>query len=254
MRTHGPTFTADRSFPEFRRDYINYLRAINHVFPEPLEGAAPPDAAVNTAYHNFQKKLFGYLCVMIKHPTAVVVLTNFQRDPSFSARVSPGSDAWRVLIDHFDQRGIGRTVGLLAKFLDAQGETESVDAFIQRMLHTFQELNEDEFMISEFFLVAATLYNLNSKLSGARANITAALDARQNGQAAASIPFTHLSTMLIQHQSHTSFHGHHPPGRRHGMPDPQAFNTAVEVAVEEALAARADHSQPNRAPPLSLLH
>lgn len=186
---------------------------------------------------------------MMKHPTAVIVLTNFQRDPSFSARVSPGSDAWRVLIDHFDQRGIGRTVGLLAKLLDAQGETESVDAFIQRMLHTFQELNEDEFLVSEKNLVAATLYNLNSKLSGARANIIAALDARQNGQAAASIPFTQLSTMLIQHQSHTSFHGHHPPGRRHGMHDPQAFNTAVEVAVEEALAARADRSQRNRAPP-----
>jgi hypothetical protein len=67
------------------------------------------------------------------------------------------------------------------------------------MLHTFQELNEGEFLVSEKNLVAATLYNLNSKLSGARANIIAALDARQNGQAAASIPFTQLSIMLIQH-------------------------------------------------------
>jgi hypothetical protein len=42
MRTQGPTFTADSSFPEFRRDYINYLRAINPAFPELLEGASPP--------------------------------------------------------------------------------------------------------------------------------------------------------------------------------------------------------------------
>jgi hypothetical protein len=97
-------------------------------------------------------------------------------------------------------------------------------------------------------MVAATLYNLNSKLSGARANIIAALDAIQNGQATASISFTQLSTMLIQHQSHTSFQGYHPPGRRHGMHDPQAFNTVVEVAVEEALAARADNSQRKRTP------
>jgi predicted secreted protein len=65
------------------------------------------------------------------------------------------------------------------------------------MLHRYQDVNEDEFMVSEKILVAATLLNLNSKLSWARANIIAALDARQNGLAAASIPFTQLSTMLI---------------------------------------------------------
>jgi hypothetical protein len=59
MRTHEPTFTADSSFPEFIRDYINYLRAINPAFPELLEEAAPPDAAVNTAYQNFQKNCWG---------------------------------------------------------------------------------------------------------------------------------------------------------------------------------------------------
>jgi hypothetical protein len=80
--------------------------------------------------------------------------------------VSPGNDALRTLIDHFDQRGVGRIVGLLAKLLDAQGETESIDAFLQRMLHSYQDINEYEFMVSEKILVVATVFNLNSKLSG----------------------------------------------------------------------------------------
>jgi hypothetical protein len=86
----------------------------------------------------------------MKHPIHVIVLTNFQHDPSFSARVSQGSDAWRVLIDHFDQRGIGKTIGLLAKILDAQSETESVDAFTQRMLNTFQELKMSSSSVNFF--------------------------------------------------------------------------------------------------------
>jgi hypothetical protein len=61
--------------------------------------------------------------------------------------------------------------------LDAQGETESIDAFTQRMLHNYQDINEDEFMVSEKILVAATLFNLNNKLPGARASIIAVLDA-----------------------------------------------------------------------------
>jgi hypothetical protein len=63
--------------------------------------------------------------------------------------VSPGLDAWRTVINHFDQRGVGRTVGLLAKLLDAQGKTKSIDAFLQRMLHNYHDINEDEFMVSE---------------------------------------------------------------------------------------------------------
>jgi hypothetical protein len=126
----------------------------------------------------------------MKHPTAAIALENFQRDLSLKARVSPSSNAWRTLINHFDQRGVGRTVGLLAKFLNAQGDTESTYAFLQRMLHSFQDINEDEFMVSEKILVAATMFNLNNKLSGARANIIAALDAIQNGLAATSIPYT----------------------------------------------------------------
>jgi hypothetical protein len=111
------------------------------------------------------------------------------------------------------------------------------------MLHRYQDINEDEFMVSEKILVAATLLNLNSKLSGARASIIAALDARQNGLAAASIPFTQLSTMLIQPHSHTTFLGHHHHGQRHGMHEPRAFNSKVEAVVDEALIARADSSQ-----------
>jgi hypothetical protein len=95
------------------------------------------------------------------------------------------------------------------------------------MLHGFQEINEDEFLVSEFFGVVVTFYNLNNKLSGARASIIVTMDAKQNRQAAASVPFAQLSTMLTQHQSHTSFPGHHPSGRRHGMHDPHVFNTLV---------------------------
>jgi hypothetical protein len=58
MRTQRPTFTADSSFLEFRRDYVNYVRAINLAFPE-LLGATPPDAVVNTTYQNFQKNCSG---------------------------------------------------------------------------------------------------------------------------------------------------------------------------------------------------
>jgi hypothetical protein len=115
LRTHGPTFTAESQFQDFRREQIYFLRAVNPAFPVLLEGAPPPDAAVNTNYRNFQHKMFGYLFVDITYPTAAMALSNFQRDPSFSTRVSPGSDAWRALIDLFDQRGIGRTVSLLTK-------------------------------------------------------------------------------------------------------------------------------------------
>jgi hypothetical protein len=68
------------------------------------------------------------------------------------------------------------------------------------------------------------------------------MDAKQNCQSATSIPFTQLSTMLIQNQSHTSFPGHHQPGNRHVMHDYRAFSYAIEAAVEEALAARGDNS------------
>jgi hypothetical protein len=134
--------------------------------------------------------------------------------------------------------------------MDAQGETESIDTFLQRMLHNYQDINEDEFMVSEKILVAATIFNLNNKLSGARASIIAALDARQSDLAAASIPFTQLSTMLVHHHSHTTFLGHHHHGQRHGMHGPRAFNSAIEVVVDEALFARADSSHRRmRTPP-----
>jgi hypothetical protein len=117
------------------------------------------------------------------------------------------------------------------------------------MLHNYQDINEDEFMVSEKNIVAKTLCNLNNKMSGARANIIGALNAGHDGQAATSIPITQLSTMLIQHQSHTSFAGHHHPGRRIGMHDPRAFNSFVEAAVEEGQTTRADSSQSRHIPP-----
>jgi hypothetical protein len=86
--------------------------------------------------------MFGYLCVVMKHSIVVIAMQNFQRDPFFSARVSPCSDAWRTLIHYFDPRGVGRAVGLLTKLIDAQGETKSIDAFLQLMLDIFQDINE----------------------------------------------------------------------------------------------------------------
>jgi hypothetical protein len=104
-------------------------------------------------------------------------------------------------------------------------------------------------MVSEKHYLATTLCNLNNKILGARASIIDAMDAGHNGQAATSIPLTKLSTMLIHHQLHTSFHGHHPPGRRIGMHDPHAFKSVVEAAVAEALVARVGSSQRKRTSP-----
>jgi hypothetical protein len=104
-------------------------------------------------------------------------------------------------------------------------------------------------MVNEKLLVAATLHNFNNKLSIKRANIIVALDAKHNGHATTSVPFTQLCTMLIQHHSHTSFHGHHPATQRHGLYDPMAFNFVVKDAVEEALAAGAHSFAPKRGPP-----
>jgi hypothetical protein len=94
---------------------------------------------------------------------------------------------------------VGITVSVLTKMLaDPRGDNESLHAYLHLMLHYYQDIIEDEHMVTAMLVVAATIYNLNNKLSEAcRANIIAALDARQNGQAIASMPFTHLSTMLI---------------------------------------------------------
>jgi hypothetical protein len=139
------------------------MRAINHVFLDVLEGAAPPNALLTQLIATFRKIMLGYLRIVIKHTTTAIAMTNFQRDPSFSARVSLGSYAWRVLIDLFDYRGVVKTLGLLAKFLDSQSETESIDAFLQRIQHTYQDINEDLFMVNEKILVAAISYNLKTK-------------------------------------------------------------------------------------------
>jgi hypothetical protein len=60
---------------------------------------------------------------VMKHSTVAIALTSFQRDPSFSTRVSTGSSVLRALIGLFDQPGVGRTVGLFAKLLGSQCET-----------------------------------------------------------------------------------------------------------------------------------
>jgi hypothetical protein len=126
--------------------------------------------------------------------------------------------------------------------MDAQGETQSIDAFLHRMLSSYQDTNEDEFMVNVKIFAAYILFNLN-KLSGARAIIIAAMGDKQNGLAATSIPSTQFPTMLVKHHSHTTFLSHHHHGQRHGMHDPRAFNYAVEATVDEALPARADSSQ-----------
>jgi hypothetical protein len=57
-RTHAQVFTAEITFPDFKRDYINYLRAINSAFTDMLEGASPLDVGVNTTYQSFQKNVW----------------------------------------------------------------------------------------------------------------------------------------------------------------------------------------------------
>jgi hypothetical protein len=186
------------------------MRTIIIAFPELLEGAPPHGVVVNIAYRNFQHKMFGYLGVVMKHPTTAMAMSNFQRDPSFSTRVSHGLDARRALIDLPYQRGVGKTVSFLTKLMEPQGDIEIIDAYLQRMLHGNQDIHEDEQMVNEKLMVAATFHNLNSKLSSPRAGIIPALYAKQNGQGAKSVPFTQLCTMLIKHHSRTSFRGHHP--------------------------------------------
>jgi hypothetical protein len=61
LRAHGPTFSVGITFLEFKRDYINYLRAINLAIPDLLERATPFDAAVNIAYRAFQKHVWIFL-------------------------------------------------------------------------------------------------------------------------------------------------------------------------------------------------
>jgi hypothetical protein len=73
------------------------------------------------------------------------------------------SVALQTLINHFDQRGVGRIVGLVAKLMDAQGQTKSIEAFLQRMLNNYLDINKDEFMVSEKILVGPTLFFLNIK-------------------------------------------------------------------------------------------
>jgi hypothetical protein len=112
---------------QFRRDYANHLRAGNIVFREWLEGPTPAHVVVNAAYRNLQRKMLGYMCFVMKHHT--IAMSNFQSDPSVTTRVSRGSDAWRALVILFYERGVGKTIGLLA-LLDSQGDSDIIDAFL----------------------------------------------------------------------------------------------------------------------------
>jgi transposase-like protein len=88
-------------------------------------------------------------------------MSNFQRDPSLSTRVSRGSDAWRALINSFDHRGVGKTVSLLKIVMEHHGDNESISAHLQHMMHCYQDVNEVEHnMVKEKLLVSATLYNI----------------------------------------------------------------------------------------------
>jgi hypothetical protein len=115
--------------------------------------------------------MFGFLLVVMKHPySSAIGMLCIQCDFSFATRVSPSSNAWRALIKIFDTRGEDHTVILLTKVLAPQGDNYSVDAYLQRVLHYYQNINEDEHILHEKLLVDA-LYKLNNKLFEARAKI-----------------------------------------------------------------------------------
>jgi hypothetical protein len=74
-----------------------------------------------------------------------------------------------------------------------------VDAYLQREFHYYQDTNEDSHISThESLLVVVTLFILDNNHSMARASIIVAMNKRHNAQAlSASVPFTHLSTLLL---------------------------------------------------------
>jgi hypothetical protein len=84
--------------------------------------------------------------------------------------MSQDLDTWHTLVNSFDHI-VSITLGLLVKLLDSQGDTESIDASLQCMMHTYLDIKEDEQMLNRNVSVAATLNNLNNNLEGARARI-----------------------------------------------------------------------------------
>jgi hypothetical protein len=60
----------------------------------------------------------------MKHPSAAIALSNFQRNPSFPKPVSPCSYAWRALINIDGERCVGKTHNLLSQILRPQGSNE----------------------------------------------------------------------------------------------------------------------------------
>jgi hypothetical protein len=94
----------------------------------------------------------------MKYPTSIIAMSNFQRDPSLSTRVLPSLYAWRALINLFDQSGVGRiTISLLTKSLRFMDIVRAYTlTYLQRIQHCYQNINEDEHMVNEKLLVAAT--------------------------------------------------------------------------------------------------
>jgi hypothetical protein len=132
------------------------MRALNHVVPDLLEGVASTYVAINmTEYRPFHRNTFGYLCAVMKNPSAAIDLSDFQRNPLFMERVSRDSDAWRPLINIFDQKGVGgKTYG------------EEVDAYLQRMLDYSQDISEDNHTFHESLLAVFSLFILHPNLIG----------------------------------------------------------------------------------------
>jgi hypothetical protein len=50
-----------------------YLRVVSFAFLELLEGASHNEVVVSPTYRNFQRKMFDYICVVMKHPTTLHV-------------------------------------------------------------------------------------------------------------------------------------------------------------------------------------
>jgi hypothetical protein len=76
-------------------------------------------------------------------PSAAIVLTNFEQDPSFATRLSLGSDAWRALNSLLDHRGVNPTARLLLKLLQPQVVNERLDTYLERNHRAFGELNDE---------------------------------------------------------------------------------------------------------------
>jgi hypothetical protein len=112
-------FSDNEDNPTYKRNFINYLRALNPIFPRLLDGPPPPDAAKNVQYHMFEDCLSGVSgMVMGEHSAASLHIADFEEYPVFCTSISKGySYAWRARHAKLDHREISRTVRLLHKLM-----------------------------------------------------------------------------------------------------------------------------------------